>query len=151
MAAPNINTGVVIEASASLPATYDTTGYAAVSWTAVGEVVDVSEIAKVWATINHQAVTRAYPVKLKDTYDISDVTLTLARVGDDAGQVILKTGLDAAASYSFQVTLPSGEIGYFTGKITKCGTGAIASGSYNTLSVTIAVDPATLVEDVSGV
>jgi len=147
MAGININTGVVIKAAITLPATFTSGGYVAVTpWVTVGEVVDVSEIAKVWATISHQAVTRAYPVKKKDTYDIADVTLNLARVSEDAGQVILKTGLDAVTSYSFSFTLPSGEVAYITGKITKCGQGSIASGAYDSMSVTIAIDPESLVE-----
>lgn len=141
-----INTGVTIEVSATLPATYDDTGYEALSWTGCGEVVDVSEIAKAWAVVSHQAVTRAYPEKIKDTYDVADVTLNLAKVTADTGQVILLAGLAAAASYSFQVTLPSGDIAYFTGKILKAGIGSIASGSVETLAVTIAVDPQSLFE-----
>ena len=147
MADTNINTGVVVEMIASLPATYDSAGYAALTpWIVIGEVVDVSEIAKTWATINHQAVTRAYPVKHKDTYDIPDVTLNLARVSADVGQIALKTALDSADSVSFQFTLPSAEIAYITGKVTKCGQGSIASGAIDALSVTVAVDPETLVE-----
>lgn len=146
MADVNINTGVVIEVSAALPATFDSTTYAALAWTVCGEVVDVGEIAKTWATLTHQAVTRAYPVKLKDTYDIADVSLNLARVAADAGQVILKTALDSVNSYSFQLTLPSAEIVYFTGKVTKAGHGSIASGSVESMAVSIAIDPESLVE-----
>ena len=131
-----VNTGATIEVSAALPATYDDTGYEALSWTGCGEIVDVSEIAKAWAVVAHQAVTRAYPEKIKDTYDVTA----------DTGQVILLAGLAAAASYSFQITLPSGDIAYFTGKILKAGIGSIASGSVETLAVTVAVDPESLFE-----
>jgi len=142
----NINTGTSISASAALPATFDSATYLALAWTAIGESVDVSEIAKVWAIISHQSVSRAYPVKRKDTYDIADVTINLAKVSADVGQVIMKTALDAPASYSFNIILPSQEIVYFTGHVTKCGRGSIATGAFDSLSITIAVDPESMVD-----
>lgn len=144
-----INTGATMGMSASLPTTYDnnvTTGYASLTFTDIGEIVDVGEIAKTWAAITHQAVTRAYPQKLKDTYDIPDITLTLGRVSADSGQVLLQTALADSASYAFEVTLPSGDTAAFTGKVTKAGIGSIASGSVTTTTVTIAIDPETLYE-----
>lgn len=144
-----INTGTIVSMSATLPTTYDgnvTTGYPAATYTAIGEVVDVGEIAKAWAAITHQSVTRAYPQKLKDTYDIGNVSMTLGRVNNDVGQVLLATALASSASYSFKVALPGGDIAYFTGKVLKSGLGAIASGAVSSTVVDIAVDPETLYE-----
>lgn len=144
-----VNTGTTVGMSATLPTTYDdnvTTGYAALTFTDIGEVVDVGEIAKTWAVITHQAVTRDYPQKLKDTYDIPDVTFTLGRVSADTGQALLQTALAASASYSFEVVLPSGDTANFTGKVTKAGLGAVASGAVTTTTVTVAIDPETLFE-----
>lgn len=142
----NINTGATIGTSATLPATFDATGYNALTFIDIGEVVDVGELAKMYATINHQTVGRAYPQKLKDTYDIANVTLTLGRVFDNTGQVALATALSAAASYAFEIVLPSGDTAAFTGKVLKVGLGAVASGAVTTTVVEIAVDPETLYE-----
>lgn len=141
-----INTGATIGISATLPATFDAPGYAAVVFTDVGEVIDVGEIAKAWAAINHQAVTRAYPQKLKDTYDIANITLTLGKVDTDAGQVILQTALNSAASFSFELTLPGGAVADLTGKVLKAGIGSVATGAVSTTMVDLAIDPESLFE-----
>jgi hypothetical protein len=144
-----INTTATVGMSAGLPTTYDnnvSTGYASLTFTDIGEIVDVSEIAKVWSMVNHQSLGRTYAQKIKDTYDISDVTLTLGRVSANTGQVLIQTGLASSASYSFEVTLPSGDTANFTGKVTKAGLGAIAPGSISTTSVSIAIDPESLFE-----
>lgn len=144
-----LNTGTIVSMSATLPATYDgnvTTGYPAATFTEIGEVVDIGEIAKTWVPTVHQAVRRAYPQKLKDVYDIGNVPMTLGRVNNDVGQVLLATALASSASYSFKVALPGGDMAYFTGKVLKSGLGAIASGAVSSTVIDIAVDPETLYE-----
>ena len=149
MALVKLNTGTVVGMSAVLPTTYDsnvTTGYPSLTFTAIGEVVDIGEIGKAWAVVTHQSVTNAYPQKLKDTYDIGNVSMTLGKVDADTGQALLQTALASSASYSFKVTLGGGDIAYFTGKVLKAGIGSIASGSVSSTMVDIAVDPETLFE-----
>jgi len=142
-------TGTTVGMSATLPTTYDSdavTGYPSLTFTDLGEVIDVGELAKAFAVINHQTVGRAYPQKLKDTYDIANITLTLGRVSSDAGQVLLQTALASSASYAFKITLPSGDNGNFTAKIIKAGIGAIASGAVEMTTVELAIEPETLFE-----
>lgn len=143
----SVTTGATMGLSATLPATFTKVGYDALTFIDIGEVIDVGELAKAFNVINHQTVGRAYPQKLKDTYDIANITLTLGRAFDDAGQVALATALAASASYAFNITLPSGDIGEFTGKVIKAGLGAVASGSVATTTVEIAVDPESLFEE----
>lgn len=142
----SVTTGSTFGMSATLPATYDLAGYAAVTMTAIGEVIDVSELAKAFNVIAHQTVGRAYPQKLKDTYDIANITLSLGRVSTDTGQALLQTALASSASYSFELTLPSGDFGNFTGKVVKAGIGGVASGGVEMTMVEIAVEAETLFE-----
>jgi len=141
-----INSGTTIGVSASLPATYDGAGYGALTFTSVGEVVDVGEIAKAFNMVSHQGLSRRYPQKLKDTYDIADLSLTIGRVFADAGQVILQAARDSDNSYAFEITLPNGDVFNFTAKVTKLGVGAIATGGISTTVATLAVDPESLYE-----
>ena len=142
----SVTTGTTFGMSATLPATYDLAGYTAVTMTAIAEVIDVGELAKMWNVVSHQAVGRAYPQKLKDTYDIANITLTLGRVSSDTGQALLQTALASSASYSFELTLPSGDYANVTGKVIKAGIGAVASGNVETTIVELAIDPETLFE-----
>lgn len=144
-----VNTGTTVGLSATLPTTYDdnvTTGYASLTFTGIGEVVDIGEIAKAFAVVAHQTVGRAYPQKLKDTYDIANITLTLGRVSTDAGQIAIQSALSASTSVAFEVALPSGDFAYFTGKVIKAGIGGVASGAVTTTVVEIAIDAETLFE-----
>lgn len=142
-------TGTTIGGSAALPTTYDAdaiTGYGSITFTDIGEVIDVGELAKAYAIINHQSVGRSYPQKLKDTYDIANISLTLGRVSANLGQVLLQTGLNTSASYAFELGLPSGDTGFFTAKIIKAGIGPVTSGAIETTVVELAIDPETLFE-----
>lgn len=138
--------GTTLGASSGLPATYDSTGYSALTFTAVGEILDIGEIAKVYSVLSHQSVGRAYPLKIKDVYDIGDVSITMARVAADTGQDLLQTAISAAASYAFKVTLPSTATANFTAKVTKIGLGSISPSGIETLVLSLAVDAESLFE-----
>jgi len=140
-----VNT-TTISTSAVLPATYDATGYNALTFTAIANVLDIGELAKAYNIVAHQTIDNRYPEKLKGNYDIANVTLTLGRVIGDAGQVLLQAALAADTSYSFKIALPSGNAGQFTAKVIKAGTGAIAADGVETTVAELAIDPQTLVE-----
>jgi len=142
----NVMNGTTIGISATLPATYDAAGYGALTFTNIAEVLDIGELAKAYNVVTHQTVGRDYPEKLKGTYDIANVTLTLGKVKTDAGQVALQTALTSANSVAFVITLPSGNSGSFTGKVIKAGQGAVAVDGVETTVVEVTVDPNTLFE-----
>lgn len=143
----DVNTGTTIGLSATLPASYTSLAYNALTFIDIAEVVDIGEIAKAFTVINHQPVGRAYPDKLKDVYDIGNVTLTLGRFSTDTGQIALQTALAASAAYAFEVVLPSGDTAFFEAKVIKAGIGAIASGAVSTTTVELAVTPNSLFEE----
>lgn len=140
-------TGVAIAVSSSLPATYDSTGYGALTWTTViGEITDMGELGKVWNMIQHEPLAQAYPTKLKDSYDVPDVTMTIGSDSADAGQVSLVAGRDASTAYAFKVTLPSADIFYFSAFITKVGLAQLQKGNVQSVSVSMSVVPESIVE-----
>jgi len=145
MPATSMN-GTTIGTSAALPATYNAAGYGALTFTNIGEVLDIGELAKTYNLITHQTLGRNYPEKIKGTFDIPNVTLTLGKIAADGGQAALQTALAAAASYAFVISLPSGNSGSFTGKVVKAGQGAVAVDGVETTVVDIAIDPKSLFE-----
>jgi hypothetical protein len=143
------NNGTTIGISSSLPTTFDAdsgTGYASITFTDIGEVIDIGEISKTYKAINHQSASRLHPQKIKDTFDISNVPLTLGRVSANTGQIEIQSALMSYASVSFEVVLPSGDIGNFTGKVMKAGLATISYGSISTTLVDISIDANTLFE-----
>jgi len=137
--------GATIGISATLPATYNAAGYAALTFTNIGEVLDIGgELGKVFNEITHQTLGRAYPVKIKGAYNIPNMTMTIGKIVTDGGQVLLQTALNSSASFSFIVSLPSGDTGSLTGKVMKAAQGAIAVDGVETTVVDIAIDPQSL-------
>jgi len=142
----SISSGATLGVSSALPVTFDAAGYNALTFTNIGEIVDAGEIAKAFNVVSHQSIGRSYPQKFKGTYDIGNFSLTVGTIKADAGQVLLQSGLAATASYSFKITLASGDVAEFTGKILKAGKGALSSDGIETTVVDIAVDPESLFE-----
>lgn len=147
--AKGVNTGTTIGLASTLPTTYDDnaiTGYASLAFTSLGEVVDIGEIAKAFTTVSHDPLDKRYSEKFKDSYDIGNVSLTIARDTSDAGQVLLAAALGSDDSYAFEVVLPNTNTANFTGKVIKAGLGAISRGSVSQTLVEIAIDPQSLFE-----
>lgn len=142
----NISLGATLGVSSTLPATYDAAGYNALTFTNIAEILDVGELSKTFNLVTHQAVGRSYPQKLKGTYDIGNLSLTVGTIKTDAGQVLLQSGLTATASYAFKITQASGDTREFTGKILKAGMGALTADGVETTVIDIAIDPETLFE-----
>jgi len=106
-------TDTIYAISASLPATYDASGYGAttITYTAIGRVQDFATYG------SKRAVTKFNPIagaieKLKGAPDYGEGDLACADMPLDAGQVILKAAEASANHYSMKLTYPDGEIHY---------------------------------------
>lgn len=121
--------GSTLKISAALPATYDSTGFTALSYTTVAEVVDYGSVGKAYDMVEHRPVNDRKKYKLKGGYDNGSMQLKLARstaTTTDAGQTILKAAADSDADYSFKITFQDNSDFYFTAKamdfVTNMGT-----------------------------
>lgn len=119
MAASAVETvaGVSIAISASAPATFDSAGYTALTFTTIGEVTDGGEHGRTYATVNHQPLDKRGVQKLKGSFNEGTKNLALAISPADAGQVLAKAALTSDASYYFKVTYQGGDIDYFPAKV----------------------------------
>ena len=105
--------GTNISISAVLPATYDAVGYAALTYSKIGEITDGGSHGRVYAEITHQAIDRRDTQKLKGSFNEGTKTLQLAIDPADAGQAVLKAALDSDNAYAFRVEYQDGAIDYF--------------------------------------
>lgn len=103
--------------SASLPATYDDTGYTAVaSWTLISEISNMGQFGAKAGVVKHIPIDTAVVAKRATSVDAGTLSITLAR---HAGADI--TALQAAAAsrapQSFKVVYPTAlnTTDYFTG------------------------------------
>lgn len=130
--------GTTIEVSANEPATYDSTGFAALSYTAIGEITSAGEYGRSYNVVTHLPLDSRETVKRKGSFNSGALSLNMARVPSDAGQTILVAGVDDDDSHSFKVTLQDGTIQYFTGQIISYTT-AVGSGDQIT-GATVAIE-----------
>lgn len=109
--------GTDISICANAPATYNATGFAALTWTSIGEVTELGEFGRVYNIVKLNLLKDRRTVKRKGSYDDGTVAAQMARVPDDAGQAILVAAVNSDSSYSIKVTLQDGTKFYFSAQI----------------------------------
>jgi len=109
--------GTTIGISSTLPATYDASGYGALSYSAVGEVTDLGEFGREYALVTHSPLGARRTVKRKGSYNDGQVAMTVARVPTDTGQADIITALDSDDPVAFEIVLQDGTTLYFAGVV----------------------------------
>ncbi len=105
------------------PASFDQTGYEALTWTEIGDITSMGEFGRTYEDITHQPVGSRQTFHFKGGYDDGGLQLEMAHAPDDAGQVIVATALDDDDNYHFKLEYndnPSGltnTIDYFPAKV----------------------------------
>ena len=115
------------------PATFDDTGYAALTYELVGEVGDLGEFGGTREVVTFTPVDTGIVAKRPGSIDYGEMSLQIARDAADAGQVALQDALDgtnAGEIHSFEVTDRNGDKLYFTGIVSSFTYNA---GSANTI------------------
>lgn len=103
--------GTVLSVSASTPATYDDTGFAALAFTEVGLVGSISSFGGSTEVSTFNVLKSGNTVKRKGFTDYGTITIGMARVSDDDGQILLKSGFDGADKgkvFSYKLEHPAG-------------------------------------------
>ena len=108
--------GSAIAISAAAPATADATGYAALSYTEIGQVEKIGAIGAVYAKVEFQPLKGAKQ-KHKGSKDNGSLAPSMAHDSTDAGQTLLRTAADSNNLYSFMVTYADGAKRYFQGRV----------------------------------
>ena len=119
--------GTKLYTTASAPATYNQAGFAALTWTEVGEIVNLGDFGRTYNVVNHINLGSRKTVKLKGSYNEGNLDLQLARAPGDAGQAKLVAASTSDTSYSFKVLLQDGTVMYFSGQVISYTTNVGAS------------------------
>jgi hypothetical protein len=109
--------GTTIAISATQPATYNQIGFAALTFTNIGEVTNLGEFGRVYEQVTHQPLGDRRTVKRKGSFNDGALSLQIGRDEADAGQALLLTALDDDNSQAFEVTYQDGTIKYFTAQV----------------------------------
>lgn len=116
-------TGILFAISATLPDTYDSTGYQStdIIWTTVGEVEDAGSEDATKAVTPFVPVASGVTTKVPGAIDYGKRSVILGHLPGDAGQVLLLAAFRSSSRYSIKITFPDGELRYFDALVTKFG------------------------------
>ncbi|OGB26192.1 MAG: hypothetical protein A3I66_00635 [Burkholderiales bacterium RIFCSPLOWO2_02_FULL_57_36] len=117
--------GIVLGA----PATFDATGYAALTFVPIGEITDVPDFGREFELITHKPLGSRGTVKKKGGFNEGSIDLKLGLNTDDAGTVLLKAAALSDADYSFKIAHPTGDVYYFRALALSFKVGTGNSGS----------------------
>lgn len=131
--------GTTIGVSAVLPATYNVAGYAALTFTNIGNIEDGGEHGREYAEVTFNTIDTRGTRKYKGSFNEGNKTLSIGYNSDDAGMILLKTALDDDDDYAFEVKYPDGDIDYFIGKVMTLTKATAGVDSMRMASVTIAI------------
>lgn len=134
--------GTKLAVSANAPTTYDSTGFAALTFTEVGEITNMGTFGKTYNLVTHNPLGDRKTVKRKGAYNNGELQLQMARVPEDAGQTVLVAGLDSDNSYSFKVTLQDGTVQYFSAQIMSYTTNIGTVDQITAAEVSVQIDNA---------
>jgi hypothetical protein len=109
--------GTAIGISAVLPATYNIAGYAALTYTNIGNIEDGGEHGREYAEVTFNPIDTRATRKYKGSFNEGNKTLSIGYDSDDAGMILLKTALNDDNDYAFEVAYPNGDIDYFIAKV----------------------------------
>lgn len=109
--------GTAFGISAGVPATFNAAGYAALTYSTIGEITDGGSHGRVYAEVTHMPIGNRGTQKFKGSFNEGNKTLQLAINGTDAGQVLLKTALASDNAFAFKVLYQGGAIDYFQARV----------------------------------
>lgn len=110
--------GSTLSIATGSPATYDATGFTALTYVVIGEVTDIGELGRDYSVVNHSPVGSRAVKKFKGSYNNGAMQIKLARDTSNAGQTAMRAALLSDADYSFKVTLQDLTKIHFIGKVT---------------------------------
>lgn len=110
--------GSKLYVSTALPATDDAAGYAALSWTAVGEITQVpSVLGRTYNTTTHAPVDKELEVERKGSYKLGQAAFQCAWDEDDAGQIKIDAASRTHSILAFKYEKQGGALRYFQAQV----------------------------------
>jgi hypothetical protein len=138
--------GLTLSVSAAIPATYDAVGFAALTYTAVGEVSSVGDRGQTYEDVTFTTLADRATKHLKGTSDQPETAIELIINRADAGQVLLKAASDSDAQYAFKIEYNNGEVDYFQALVYSFMTVGGDSNTVRTGTVNVRLDSRDAVE-----
>lgn len=131
--------GTTIGISAGTPATFDGTGYAALTYTNIGNIEDGGSHGRTYAEVTFNPIDTRGTQKFKGSFNEGNKSLSIGCNSDDAGMILLKTALTSDGDYSFKVTYQNLDVDYFRAKVMSLSKSTASVDSVFMASVELAI------------
>jgi hypothetical protein len=105
--------GSTFSISAGVPATKDAAGFAALTYTKIGDVTDLGQIGPSSSVLLVNPLDDNNTYKLKGSRNNGKIALKMNRAPGDPGQTLLIAAEQSTAPYSAKIVLQTGTILYF--------------------------------------
>ena len=128
--------GGFLSVSAAAPASFDAAGYAALTFTDVGEASEIPEFGAAYTPVTFTPLKTGIVNKFHGELNYGSITIPLGYDSADAGQIILLAALASKSAISFRETRSDGTIRYIMGKVMSFPRGQ-SVGSVNMASCNI--------------
>jgi len=135
--------GATIGCVVGVPATVDSTGFGALTYTTIGKIASFGEVGDTAADITVDLLDGRVE-HVNGSKDGGVIAFTIRADSDDLGQPILKAQSNTNNEVSFRVVDPDGRIAYFYGKVANVRDTAREPGSYKGFTGEIRVNSATV-------
>lgn len=110
------STGILVALSLGRPATTDEAGFAAKTYTNLGELTSVPAFGPTTAVVEHNPLATGVTEKYKGFINYGSVALEAAYDSEDSGQDLASEGVTGSgqfSDYSFRLTYQDGSIRYW--------------------------------------
>ncbi len=138
--------GTVVSVSTTAPATYDSAGFAALTWSPCGELAELPAFGAEAALATHTPLATGIVAKRRGSLNYGSVALTMAVSDTDTGQTVLQDAAEAAAGtdaqVSVKVVLVNAEIQYFTAQVMSYKVNVGNADAITMAEVTLEIDNA---------
>ncbi|WP_420013922.1 hypothetical protein [Tateyamaria sp.] len=134
--------GMAAGVSTTLPATFDSTGFAALTYTACGRLNTAPDLDGEYDVANFDDLTLGTEVKLSDVFRAGEGTMSLGFDEEDAGQAILEGAKGDKVALAF--TLKNGTVYYRTAIIKSYKPVNISTGNIVMADVMLAFEGVTV-------
>ena len=128
--------GGFLSVSAATPATFDADGYAALTWTEVGEASEIPEFGAAYSAVTFTSLKTGIENKFHGALNYGSITIPLGYDSADDGQIILLAALASKDEISFRESRSDGTVRYIMGKVMSFPRGQ-SVGSVNMASCNI--------------
>lgn len=139
------STGITLEAVEGVPATFDDTGFAALTFVKIGQIVNIPAFGPTVQVVESNPLETGITEKFVGFVNYGSVALEADYDDEDAGQTLVVSAVDTTDAsfgkqFSFKLTYSTGAVRYWLGKFFSATENPSGANSMVTTSMNVEID-----------